>query len=82
MTEDDMRIAQTLERTNWSGNPYMFNMDRALPALAGHPLVFTGEDDLVPVEVVKAEPELRVKKVKSEYQISFNCKNSENRSSI
>lgn len=83
MTEGDKRIARSLKsERQWGGSYVTFDMDLALPSLVGHPLVFEGGNVVTPVEVVKGEPELRVKKVKSIYHISFKDKNSTGRSII
>ena len=44
---------------------YVFNMAAALPALAGHPLIFLGESDGPLVELVAADPEIRIAKTKA-----------------
>ncbi len=40
---------------------YSFDLEKALPALAGHPLVFLETSLLTPVEIIKGEPELKLR---------------------
>ena len=63
MTLQDERVCQAIEAEplGYSGrSSYSLNADKALEALAGHPLVFRTDSPNTRLEVVRAEPELRV----------------------
>lgn len=59
-----------------------FDFDKALPALVGHPFVFTEPEGGIPVDVVKGVPSLRVKKTRVSYHIAFSGGDSNSRSFI
>lgn len=62
LTAQDAQICAGLRQvgdTNSRNGGCEFDMDEALPALVGHPLVFLEKAD-VPVEIVAGEPELMV----------------------
>lgn len=63
LSEQDLEICSTLEQVGESSaknGGYAFNMDKALPAIIGHPLVFLENSPQTPVELVTGEPELVV----------------------
>lgn len=63
LSDQDMKIRATLTRIGEPGaasGGYAFNMDKTLPALVGHPLVFLEESPSTPVEMIVGEPELFV----------------------
>ncbi len=63
MTLQDERVCQAIEAepTGQSGRfTYSLDVDGGLAQLAGHPLVFRADSPGTRVEVVRAEPELRV----------------------
>ena len=63
MTEADCRVCKALKREQSNQNvTYHFNLNHALPALVGHPLLFLEESPEVSVEFIKGEPELLVEK--------------------
>ena len=65
-TPQDQRLRAALVRVEQGGGPpgesYVFDQNRALPALIGHPLVFLQQSPKTPVEIVAAEPELMVER--------------------
>jgi len=63
LSDQDREICATLEPTvEGSGkiSGYIFNMEKALPAIIGHPCVFLEHSPQTPVELVAGEPELVV----------------------
>ncbi|TWI65757.1 SNF2 family DNA or RNA helicase [Desulfobotulus alkaliphilus] len=70
LTEQDSRICRHIEsdysRSNWYGHgktSYFFSSS-VLSELAGHPLLFNGEDG-TPIELIRGKPELIVSKIKT-----------------
>lgn len=53
------------------GESYSFDMDRLLPALVGHPLLFLEESPSVPVEFTRGDPEILVARSGSKLRIKF-----------
>ena len=56
---------------------YIFDHDKALPALVGHPLLFiegslNGYNKYIPVELVEGDPEVRLRKNKGKINISMH----------
>lgn len=63
LTEQDRAICGGLRReSSYHRMAYHFEMDKVLPAMIGHPLLFLEEAPSVVVEFVKGEPELLVEK--------------------
>ena len=63
LTAQDIKICTALHQVGDAGSRNggcAFDMDKALPALVGHPLVFLEKAGQVPVEIVAGEPELMV----------------------
>jgi len=63
LTGQDIQICAALRQVgdpNSRNGGCEFDMDAALPALIGHPLVFLEKPGHVPVEIVAGEPELMV----------------------
>lgn len=74
MTAQDIRIAATIQRDNsfnYSTETYSFE-ERVWQELAGHPCLFLMSNPSVPVEVMKAAPELFVNKTDKGYIFSTN----------
>ena len=65
LTERDVRICDAIKAESSSYRrgslEYFFDLDQALEGLVGHPLVFRADDPARRIEVVRAEPQLRVK---------------------
>ncbi len=76
-TEQDKAVRATLERRagSYYNVSYDFNLERALPALVGHPLLFLQSAPRVPVEIVKGEPEVLVTLEKDAIVIKFEPSN-------
>ena len=74
LTAPDHAIRATLERrvSGYYGVGYEFDMDRTLPALVGHPLLFLESAPRVPVEVVRGEPEVLVTQAANVIFIKFS----------
>jgi superfamily II DNA or RNA helicase len=69
LTEQDHALCRCIkEETSYSGwsryadVDYYFDLNRAAPELAGHPLVFREDDRSQPVEIVRRDPQLVVAK--------------------
>jgi hypothetical protein len=65
LTSQDRLISDALYQAEEGGGKnggYVFNPEKALPALIGHPLVFLKRSPLTPVEIVAGEPELVVER--------------------
>ncbi|HER63501.1 MAG TPA: ATP-dependent helicase, partial [Desulfobacteraceae bacterium] len=74
LTEQDREICAALHQV---GDPagrnggYVFDPEKALPALVGHPLVFLEKSPKTPVEIVAGEPELLVEQQDDFLYIAF-----------
>jgi SNF2 family DNA or RNA helicase len=65
LSRQDREIADTLYRLDEprkKNSGYVFDQEKALPALIGHPLVFLKRSPQTPVEIVAGEPELVVER--------------------
>lgn len=72
MTDQDRRICRAIRREQSTREVfYRFDMDQALLAMIGHPLIFLEESPVVPVEFVKGEPELIVEQAGDNYRIKL-----------
>lgn len=61
-TEADIQIINCLKRRDgWYGVEYHWDYSRCLPLLIDHPLLFTDEDPMLPVELKKEEVSFVVK---------------------
>lgn len=63
LSEQDLEICSALEQVGDSSGKnggFVFNMEKALPAIVGHPNVFLEKSQQIPVELVAGEPELVV----------------------
>ncbi|MDR3567032.1 MAG: DEAD/DEAH box helicase [Syntrophobacteraceae bacterium] len=67
----DMAVCSALRQDPYFYQQYNFDMDKLLPALVGHPLLFLEKSPFTPVEFVKGEPEIRVAKSGSKLKIEF-----------
>ena len=76
MTDQDRRISRNVKQYyGWSGgNEYALDIDKALPELVGHPLLFLYKSPQVAVQFVEDKPILIAKEVKEGYQLSFSQK--------
>ncbi|MCI5132250.1 MAG: ATP-dependent helicase, partial [Candidatus Electrothrix sp. EH2] len=74
LTEQDKKICSALRQVgdvNSRNGGCEFDMDEALLALIGHPLVFLEKSGKIPVEIVAGEPELMVVEQKEHLFIHF-----------
>jgi hypothetical protein len=61
LTDQDFRIIGALRQESTQGQKaYYFDMEKALPALIGHPMLFLEDSPSVQIEFVKGDPELLV----------------------
>ncbi len=77
--QQDHAICSALRQDQYYYQEYYFDMDKLLPALVGHPLLFLEESPFTQVEFVRGEPEIRVAKSGSKLKIKFAAKLDENR---
>ena len=71
-SDHDRRIIKTITIDSGGDTPTCsLDLDRALPALVGHPFVFLAQAPWSPVELVAGEPELFIRTAKNELIISF-----------
>ena len=71
ISRHDHAVCAAIERGYYYHSDYLFDMDKLLPALVGHPLLFMEKSPSVPVEFVKGAPEILVAKSGSKLKISF-----------
>ncbi|HKK99299.1 MAG TPA: DEAD/DEAH box helicase [Desulfotignum sp.] len=76
LTPQDQSVCAAIEKTRFHGmyrnyheTGFLFNMEKALPALVGHPFIFLETDLHTPVELVEGTPELRLRSVDSKLHI-------------
>ncbi len=75
MTIQDRKIAASIEKKvnpATHGISYSFDMDKALPAMINHRLLFLAKSPATPVEFVTGEPELLVEERGSQLHICFS----------
>jgi len=78
LTDQDRQVCQAIKeehfRSDWGydRSEHVLDLDLALPALVGHPLVFLADSPDVSVELVAAEPELHIKEGKGGLKLSVN----------
>jgi superfamily II DNA or RNA helicase len=75
MTEQDIRVSKTLKHYNnyYDGSYYEFS-NRAIIELVGHPYTFLTGGKEIPVELIAAQPEVKVVKSASGYSLSIDVK--------
>ncbi len=74
LTSQDRRICSSIKKLHnpeTHGISYEFNMDKALPAMIGHPHLYLTESAATPVEFVAGEPELLVEERGDNLHIRF-----------
>jgi len=71
ITHRDQSIRSAIERETYYYDQYVFDTEKLLPALVGHPLLFLENSPSVPVEFVKGDPEVMVSKAGSKIKIEF-----------
>lgn len=74
ITRQDHLIRATLhkEYDYYYDSGYEFDMEKALPALVGHPLIFLEKSPSINVEFVKGEPEILVEQTGSRIRVKFS----------
>jgi len=75
LSAQDLRICSTIRQKTETGGwdytrrtVYRFDRDQVLPQLVDHPLLFSPET-MVQVELVQAEPEMRIQKIRDRIMI-------------
>ncbi|NTU47436.1 MAG: DEAD/DEAH box helicase [Syntrophobacteraceae bacterium] len=80
ITEQDKRIRAALSKSvnYYRAYSYHFDMEKVLPALVGHPLVFLSDSPSIRVEVIRGESEITVAQERSDLRVHFSprCNNS------
>ena len=74
LTSQDRRICAAIKKSlnpETHGVNFYFDMDKALPAMIGHPNLYLAESPLTPVEFVAGEPELFVEEQGDNLHICF-----------
>lgn len=73
ITRQDHQIRSTLKRQDYYYSPaYEFDMDKTLPSLVGHPLIFLEKAPSVNVEFVKGEPEVMVERSSQKIRVKLS----------
>ncbi|MBU0961373.1 MAG: ATP-dependent helicase, partial [Proteobacteria bacterium] len=75
LTIQDRKIATAIQKKinpETHGVSYSFDMEKALPAMINHPLLFLAKSPVTPVEFISGEPELLVEERGSHLQIRFS----------
>lgn len=75
LTIQDRKISTSIQKKvnpETHGVSYTFDMDKALPAMINHPLLFLAKSPVTPVEFVAGEPELLVEERGSQLRIRFS----------
>ena len=75
MTEQDLRISKTIKHYNSYYDNYYDFSEKALVELIGHPYVFLEGGKEIPVELIAAQPEIKVVKAPGGYKLDINIKN-------
>jgi SNF2 family DNA or RNA helicase len=76
--DQSIRAAIRHERYYYYDCSNLFDMNKLLPALVGHPLLFLEKSPSAPVEFVRGEPEVLVAKSGSKFKIKFAAECDEN----
>ena len=71
-SEQDRAVMAAIERSSPYSYDFVFNRDKALLALVGHPLIFLEENPMLPIELVKSEPEIIVTQSDSNLNIRLS----------
>ncbi len=81
MSEQDRKIREALSKSAsyYRVYTYHFDMEKALPALIGHPLVFLADSPSIRVEVVRGEPEITVARERSDLRVQFSPRSNNSR---
>lgn len=84
MTRQDHILCASLQKVkrNTRVNQYYFDWEKALPALIGHPLVFLHDQPAFPVEIVSAEPKIKVESLNSSFVMKFSPVTIEHRIAV
>jgi SNF2 family DNA or RNA helicase len=82
ISPQDRAVCDAIGRDFYFYNNYLYSMDKLLPALVGHPLLFLQKSPAVPVEFVKGVPEILVAKSGSNLNIKFAADLTENRFTV
>ncbi len=75
LTPQDREVCACLHAVStgyYGGVAHEFNLEKALPLLAGHPLIFWEDNPTVRVELVRGEPELLVTPKGSQWRLELS----------
>ncbi len=80
-TRQDQQAASSIKQESYGywggGNEMYFDMNKALPSLVGHPLLFLEQSPNVSVELLEREPELFVEETNNGFTLKFSHEFSE-----
>ncbi|MDD2465048.1 MAG: DEAD/DEAH box helicase [Desulfobulbus sp.] len=73
LTQADQGLRAAIQRheSYYSGYSFDFNLQQALPALVGHPLLFLADSPTTAVEIIRGEPEFQVVAQKNTVVVHF-----------
>lgn len=72
LSDQDLQVFMHLHcRKDQLGTRYHFVMEKALPALVGHPYLFLEDSPTVPVDIIEGEPELLVEEKNGRIHVDF-----------
>lgn len=88
VTDQDLRICSTIKQVTEAGSwgygrrkVYHFDRDQVLLHLVDHPLLFSPES-MMQVELVRVEPEVRIRKIKGKIKIFLEPQSENNQSVV
>ncbi|MGD9823274.1 DEAD/DEAH box helicase [Desulfobacter sp.] len=70
---DSFQSGYSSDYYNYAQTSYRFDMDKALEALVGHPLIYADEEIQTQVEIIEGEPELRLKNEKGQLRMTMDA---------
>lgn len=80
MTEQDLRISKTIKQDSdyyYGGGASYFFTERVWVELAGHPYLFLMGGKEIPVQLIAAQPEIKVAKTSKGYILKADIENSD-----
>jgi hypothetical protein len=75
LTEQDMEAARSIKMLNqgyYGAVEYVFEWEKLLSALVGHPLLFLMENPNISVELIEKKPQLLVEETKEGFEMKFS----------
>jgi superfamily II DNA or RNA helicase len=73
LSEHDQKICHALrsEKDLIKGTSYFFDLDQAIMAIVGHPLIFRADNQAMPIDVINKGPELHIQQSGKTVQVHF-----------